>query len=70
MTFRDLRLQVVKCASALYKRGLRKGDVVAICATNRFEYPIILLAAAACGAISTTCNPLYQEGKHRINKVK
>ncbi|XP_039261704.2 uncharacterized protein LOC120337870 [Styela clava] len=63
ITFRQVHDQIRRCASALYKRGMRKGDVVAICSSNRVEYAIIILAAAACGGISTTCNPVYQKAE-------
>nr|XP_039267272.1 4-coumarate--CoA ligase 1-like [Styela clava] len=61
ITFGEIANTTVKCASALARRGLKKGDIVATCASNSPEYVIVLLAAAACGATITTCNPMYTE---------
>ncbi|XP_039248545.2 uncharacterized protein LOC120326340 [Styela clava] len=63
LTFGDVVDGVIKCASALNKRGLKKGDVMATCASNSPEYLIAIIAAAACGAVTTTCNPRYTAGE-------
>lgn len=65
LSFKEVGDLVVKCASALYRRGLRKGDVVATCTTNSPEYIITILSIAACGGIVTTCNPFYTENEMR-----
>ncbi|XP_077966638.1 uncharacterized protein LOC120341793 [Styela clava] len=65
LTFKDIEIEVLKCASALYKHGVRKGDMVATSAWNSPEYIIVILAAAACGATITTCNPFYTEDELR-----
>lgn len=48
-----------KVASALVRRGLKKGDVVAIYSPNIPEYPIIFFGTIMAGGTVTTCNPLY-----------
>jgi acyl-CoA synthetase (AMP-forming)/AMP-acid ligase II len=46
-------------AGALDARGVRQGDVVALCAPNSPEYAIAFHAIAALGAVVTTINPTY-----------
>nr|CAB3219785.1 4-coumarate--CoA ligase 1-like [Phallusia mammillata] len=58
-TYSELYESVLRCAGALFNLGVKKGDVVAVALGNRAEFPIIVLATAACGAILTTCNPNY-----------
>ena len=43
----------------MVKRGLKKGDVVAIISPNCIEWPVIFFAVIAAGGIVTSCNPLY-----------
>lgn len=69
VTCRQIADEAIKCASALYRHGLRRGDVVATCTSNNAEYAIVVLAAAACGATVTTCNPLYTVGKKTLTKT-
>jgi len=57
LTYLNIYDASFKLASALSKRGLKKQDIVAICASNCIEYSLIILGIAACGAITTTCNP-------------
>lgn len=49
----------LKLASALNKRGYKKGDVVLIFSTNCPEYVIILLACGVLGVAVSTANPAY-----------
>jgi acyl-CoA synthetase (AMP-forming)/AMP-acid ligase II len=46
-------------AGALAARGIVKGDVVALYASNAPEYAIAFHAVAALGAVCTTVNPIY-----------
>jgi acyl-CoA synthetase (AMP-forming)/AMP-acid ligase II len=46
-------------AGALGARGVRQGDVIALCAPNSPEYAIAFHAIAALGAVVTTINPAY-----------
>lgn len=50
---------IKRTASALVKRGLKKGDVVAIISPNCIEWPVIFFAVIAAGGIVTSCNHLY-----------
>src|SRR5262249_19151808 len=50
---------VQHAAASLAKRGLRKGDVVAICSANCPDYAIAFHAVALIGGIVTTINPIY-----------
>jgi acyl-CoA synthetase (AMP-forming)/AMP-acid ligase II len=46
-------------AAALARRGVERGDVVALYAPNSPEYAIAFHAVAALGAVCTTINPVY-----------
>ena len=48
-----------RVASALRRRGFRKGDVFAIFSPNLIEYPIAFFAVASLGGVITTINSLY-----------
>ena len=48
-----------KLASALCKRGINKGDVIAIFAPNVPEYAIVFLGALQTGGVVTGVNPLF-----------
>lgn len=63
ITFDEIIAKYRRCAAALYNKGLKKGDVVGICAPSCVEFAIVFLATGACGAILTTCNPDYTEGE-------
>jgi acyl-CoA synthetase (AMP-forming)/AMP-acid ligase II len=63
LTFGELAEQVRRVATALARRGFRKGDVFAIYSPNVPEYAVIFFAVAALGGINTTVNPLYTAGE-------
>ena len=48
-----------KLASALCKRGIKQGDVIAIFAPNVPEYAIVFLGALQTGGVVTGVNPLF-----------
>ncbi len=48
-----------RAAKALARRGLGKGDVLAIYSPNLPEYAVAFHAAALLGGVVTTVNPLY-----------
>ena len=48
-----------KLASALSKRGIKKGDVIAIFAPNVPEYAIVFLGVLQTGGVVTGVNPLF-----------
>lgn len=58
-TFSQVKDLSRKLASALSKRGIKKGDVIAIFAPNVPEYAIVFLGALQTGAIVTAVNPLF-----------
>jgi acyl-CoA synthetase (AMP-forming)/AMP-acid ligase II len=58
-TYAQLERDVRRAAAALARRGLRKGDVVAIFSPNLPEYIVAFYAAATLGAIITPINPVY-----------
>ena len=62
MSYAELRQTICLVAGKLLERGIRKGDVIFVCAPNCVEYPIVFLAGIHVGAIVTTCNPAYTEG--------
>lgn len=57
VTYEELREQVRRVASGLARRGIRKGDVVALCSPNCPEFAIAFHAVAQLGAILTPANP-------------
>ena len=59
----------MKCTNALKSRGIEKGDFITTCFSNCLELPMILTAAAACGAVITPCNPAYTEGIGKIFSI-
>jgi acyl-CoA synthetase (AMP-forming)/AMP-acid ligase II len=59
LTYRGLADAVRRAATGLSRRGLRKGDVVAIYSPNCAEYAVVFHAVAALGAVNTTVNPTY-----------
>ena len=59
LTYGALADGVKRVASALQRRGFKKGDVFAIFSPNVIEYPIAFFAVASLGGIVTTVNSLY-----------
>jgi acyl-CoA synthetase (AMP-forming)/AMP-acid ligase II len=59
LTYGALADGVKRVASALRRRGFRKGDVFAILSPNLIEYPIAFFAVASLGGVITTINSLY-----------
>ena len=60
-TYQQLAALTRKLASALAKKGMKKGDVFAILLPNLPEYPIIYFGVISLGGIVTTMNPLYTD---------
>ncbi|KAJ7379770.1 hypothetical protein OS493_012516 [Desmophyllum pertusum] len=52
---------IKKLASALTKRGFKKGDVFALYLPNVPEYPILFFGVIALGGVVTTLNPTFME---------
>lgn len=56
-SYADLRTEVARCAAALKKQGLSKGDRVSAFATNTPETLIAFLACSSLGVIFSSCSP-------------
>src|SRR5687767_15730552 len=63
LTYGELADAIRRVASALARRGFRKGDVFAIYSPNLPEYAVVFNAVASLGGINTTVNPLYTVGE-------
>ena len=59
MTFWELRLQVLRFATALGALGVQKGERVGIHLPNIPQYPIAYYAVLSLGAIVVNLNPMY-----------
>ncbi|MDD7942728.1 AMP-binding protein [Actinomycetospora lutea] len=59
LTYGELRRDVRRCAVGLRRRGMRRGDVLAIVAPNSPEWLVACLGAMAAGAAVSGINPLY-----------
>ena len=59
LTYGALAGGVKRVASALRRRGFKKGDVFAIFSPNLIDYPIAFFAVASLGGVITTVNSLY-----------
>lgn len=55
-TFAEIHALVRRLASALRRRGVKRGHVVCICSTNCVDYVIVILAVTSLGAILTTAS--------------
>src|SRR3712207_2817055 len=58
LTYGEVADGVRRLAFGLAERGLRQGDVFAICAPNRPEYAVAVLAVASRGATVTMVSHL------------
>lgn len=58
-TFSQVKDLSRKVASALNKKGLKKGDVIAIFAQNVAEFAIVFLGVLQMGAVVTGVNPFF-----------
>jgi fatty-acyl-CoA synthase len=59
-SYRELDAEVGETARALLALGIEPGDHVAVWATNRPPWPLLLLAAARVGAVLVAVNPAYR----------
>ncbi|MFY7998619.1 MAG: 4-coumarate--CoA ligase family protein [Candidatus Kapaibacteriota bacterium] len=59
ITYKQLAGGIQMVASNLVKRGLKKGEVVAIYSPNVPEYAVIFHGVIKAGGTNTTINPLY-----------
>src|SRR2546430_8902757 len=63
LTYSTLADGIRRVATALARRGFKKGDVFAIYSPNLPEYAIAFLGVASLGGVVTTVNPLYTAGE-------
>ena len=59
ITFGGLADRIRRLAAGLSRRGIGKGDVVAIFALNLPDYAVVFHAVARLGAVLTPANPTY-----------
>ena len=58
LSYTGLAVAVRESAAGLSARGVRPGDVLALCAPNCIEFAVAWYAATSIGAVVTTVNPL------------
>ena len=58
LSYTGLAVAVRESAAGLSARGVRPGDVLALCAPNCIEFAVACYAATSIGAVVTTVNPL------------
>ena len=63
LTYAQVKDGIRRVATALARRGFKKGDVFAIYSPNLPEYAVIFNGVASIGGIVTTVNPLYTAGE-------
>lgn len=70
-SYQELRDQVDRVACSLRRLGFRRGDRLALWATNSAEWTVIQYATAKAGIILVTLNPSYRrkELEYSLNKV-
>jgi acyl-CoA synthetase (AMP-forming)/AMP-acid ligase II len=61
LSYAGLADAVREVRAGLSARGLRRGDVLALCTPNCLEFAVTCFAAMSAGAIVTTVNPLCTE---------
>ncbi len=59
ISYAELADAVRDVGAGLSARGVRRGDVLGLCAPNCIEFAVTWFAATSIGAIVTTVNPLY-----------
>ena len=72
MTGADLRAAVMCFAGGLAKRGIGRGDVVALMAPNSPSFAVVFHGVLWAGVTLTTANPTYTAGelRHQLNDSK
>ncbi len=69
MTYNEVDALAKNFAAYLQKRGLKKGDRIAVQMPNMIQYAIAVMGALRAGLTIVNTNPLYtpQEMKHQFN---
>ena len=62
-TYSELQSKLFRVASALWRLGIRKGDVVTLFSENSPEFLVMFLSLAAAGAVVSAVNPVYTPGQ-------
>jgi long-chain acyl-CoA synthetase len=62
-TYSQVRDDANRIANFLAKRGVRKGDRVAVFLPNVPHFPPVLFGSLKAGATVVTCNPMYKAGE-------
>ncbi len=72
VSYSEFHEYVLKFATALYKLGVRKGDVVALHLPNSIQYVVSYYAVIRIGAIVSGVNPTYKpiEILHQLQVIK
>ncbi|HEX3514693.1 MAG TPA: SDR family NAD(P)-dependent oxidoreductase [Trebonia sp.] len=61
LTYAELAAAVADGGAWLASRGVRAGDVLALCSPNSIEFVVTWYAASSIGAVVTPVNPVSQE---------
>jgi acyl-CoA synthetase (AMP-forming)/AMP-acid ligase II/NAD(P)-dependent dehydrogenase (short-subunit alcohol dehydrogenase family) len=61
LSYAQLAGVVRQAAAGLVSRGVRAGDVFALCAPNSIEFVVAFYAASSIGAVITTVNPQWTD---------
>lgn len=67
ITFKQFNDDVSRAASAMVDFGLERGDHVALCAPNSYDWVVIYYAAIKAGAVAVTFSHLLKEDE--LNKI-
>ncbi|GFT22818.1 medium-chain acyl-CoA ligase ACSF2, mitochondrial [Nephila pilipes] len=59
--YSEFRNEADRLASGFISLGLRRGDRIAICSPNHYEWPLTQFAAAKAGLILVNLNPAFQQ---------
>ncbi|CAK1593303.1 unnamed protein product [Parnassius mnemosyne] len=72
LTYGEMAQEAMNLAVSLVRLGVRRGDVVAICAENRREFWSTVIGITCAGAVVTTVNMIYTKGelKHVMGITK
>ena len=62
-TFRQLWADVRRTASNLKRLGLQRGDHLAICMGNSYEWVTVFLGAGTLGAVTVPVNTRFKAGE-------
>ncbi len=61
VTYEEMHTRIEEYARALYKRGIRKGDIIGVCVANTPESVYLLYALDIIGAVVVGLSPLDNE---------